>query len=147
MDLDVDIENEKIKEIEKIKKTYDDKEANFYIYILKNSKEDVVKKYSNATSYSNFFFCQKGPKYAWCSEAEVLIDKGYPKVKDVLDKMFEWLKDLKWPGAERIAVFLLSLPKEELHNQYNTAMECAKKNKDLEWEYFLKEIFEKGNYI
>lgn len=43
MDLDVDIENEKIKEIEKIKKSYDDKEANFYIYILKNSKEDVEK--------------------------------------------------------------------------------------------------------
>lgn len=64
MDLDVDIENEKIKEIEKIKNTYDDKEANFYIYILKNSKEDVVKKYSNDNSYSNFFFCQKGPKYA-----------------------------------------------------------------------------------
>lgn len=77
----------------------------------------------------------------------MLIDRGYPKVKDVLDKMFEWLQDLNWPGAESIAEFLLSLPPNELNKHYNKALECARKNKDEEWEYFLKLTFERKHYI
>lgn len=65
MDLNVDMELEKIKQIEEVKNTYSDREATFYIYILRNSSEAVVKKYSTDNSYSNSFFCQKGPKFAW----------------------------------------------------------------------------------
>lgn len=45
-------------------------------------------------------------KSYWDGAAEVLVNLGYPRVKMILPGLLEWIQDLNWPGAERIAAFL-----------------------------------------
>jgi hypothetical protein len=41
--------------------------------------------------------------------ADEIIGKGYPSVDYLLPDLFEWLKDMNWPGALKIADFLITI--------------------------------------
>jgi hypothetical protein len=48
-------------------------------------------------------------KSYWESAAKVLKNIGYPRVRQVLPEILEWLQDLNWPGATEVAEFLLTI--------------------------------------
>lgn len=127
--------------IEELKKIYNEKEAKFYIDVLTNDVKFIVEKYKNDYEYDNLFFCQSGPKFAWNYEASILVKRGYPTIKDSLEKMFEWIQDLNWPGANIIVNFLLLLPQNEFNKYYYNAMNKADNSNDEEWKYNLELSF------
>lgn len=69
---------------------------------------------SNDESFGNENFVQVGDKGNWYYEALVLTRRGYPKITDVIPKLFEWLQDMNWPGADEIWQLLSKLPRDVL---------------------------------
>lgn len=45
-------------------------------------------------------------KEHWDGAAEVIVKLGYPRVKPILPGLLEWIQDMNWPGAGRIATLL-----------------------------------------
>ena len=89
--------------LEKIfSRVYSKVESEFYLSVLKceGSKEisNLVEQYA-ADQYDNLMFCQSDLKIFWEVEAEILVKKGYPKVKDSINyfiiSTISWLSKSK----------------------------------------------------
>lgn len=130
--------------LEKIfNRIYSRVESEFYLRVLKceDSKEisNLVEQYA-IDQYDNLMFCQKGLKIFWEVEAEILLKKGYSKVKDSISYLFRWLQDLNWPGAEEITSLLLSFPTNEFVAGLEYAIVQAFTTNDDEWLINLQDI-------
>lgn len=130
--------------LEKIfNRIYSRVESEFYLRVLKceDSKEisNLVEQYA-IDQYDNLMFCQKGLKIFWEVEAEILLKKGYSKVKDSISYLFRWLQDLNWPGAEEITSLLLSFPTNEFVAGLEYAIVQAFTTNDDEWFINLQDI-------
>ncbi|NND96369.1 MAG: DUF5071 domain-containing protein [Pirellulaceae bacterium] len=44
-----------------------------------------------------------------CEKVDRLIQRGYPAVAAHIPNMFQWLQDMNWPVAKKLAPFLLSI--------------------------------------
>jgi len=96
--------------------------------------EEIRELFSNQYEY----LLQYGPKSNWRIQAEILIALGYPCVKPILSRAFEWLQDLNWPGAREIRNELLcKVDKTELVYSFGEALQKAFKIGDSEWLYGL----------
>ena len=99
--------------------------------------EDVQKAAMEAivsdTAFDPALLLMPVSKACWENAAICLKRIGYPKSKQVLDGMLEWLKDLNWPGADVILSLLESYPKEAFRCGYEKAVERAVKDKDEDW--------------
>jgi len=74
----------------------------------------------------------------WWTQAEILIALGYPRVKPILHKLFEWLQDFNWPGAlDLTEQLLLKLDKPVFIEQMTIALRRALIDMDTEWVYWL----------
>lgn len=129
-------------------KTYSEEEANFYYEIIEwmyigKDKNEIINKYANG-NYSNNMFCRTGTKAFWDIEAQILIKRGYPNVKDVLSKMFVWLQDLNWPGAMEISELLSSVDKETIIPCLEEVVTLAREQNDIGWLYWLRGFMEKN---
>lgn len=80
---------------------------------------------------------QPETKDCWYNCAKILIEIGYPRNKDTICGLFEWLQDMNWPGALEIRNYLESLPKKIFMPYYEDAIKRALKDKDEIWLYFL----------
>jgi len=108
------------------------------------NKNEIIKKYASG-KYNNEMFCRTGTKAFWDIEAQILIKKGYPKVKDVLSKMFLWLQDMNWPGSMEISELLSSVEKKVLIPHLEEVTILANEQQDIGWLYWLREFMEKNN--
>ena len=59
----------------------------------------------------------------------------------IIDKLFMWLQDMNWPGAETIFSYLVSAAPEKWILNYERAVECAINENDDDWLYSLNKIF------
>lgn len=74
-------------------------------------------------------------KNCWLNAAKVLNKIGYPRVKNVIPKLLEWLKDANWPGAIEIAGLLLSIGKPVI-----PYVKDALKSDDATWKYWILKL-------
>lgn len=128
-------------------KLYTEEESVFFLKLIKalnNNIEErkIIDEYAN-NNYKNEMLCRNGSKYFWQIEARILLKRGYPKVQDIINNLFEWLQDLNWPGSNEIIDLLLMIPKEEFIKGIEYSIEQAQKDKDYDWIMNMKYICEK----
>lgn len=69
----------------------------------------------------------------------LLRNLGYPMIEPVLEKLFEWIRDMNWPVAQEIAPFLVSIGKPIIPYVKNILL-----TNDNIWKYWvLTSILEK----
>jgi Domain of unknown function (DUF5071) len=83
---------------------------------------------------------QKGDKSCWQNEARVIQELGYPRFREVVPAMLEWLQDLNWPGANEIVEALAGMPKDDLVGYISQAAEYAMEKGDDEWLFGLQHL-------
>ena len=69
----------------------------------------------------------------WENSAKVLFIIGYPKIKNIIPGLFEWLQDMNWPGALIVKELLLHLPIDVLKYNYECTVNYAISTNDEEW--------------
>ncbi|MEK4513730.1 DUF5071 domain-containing protein [Paenibacillus sp. FSL H8-0122] len=77
-----------------------------------------------------------GKEY-WDGAAEVIVKLGYPSVKPILPGLLEWIQDMNWPGAGRIAPLL-----REIGDPLIPYIQDVFRNhsQDEEWMYWIFEM-------
>jgi hypothetical protein len=73
-------------------------------------------------------------KSYWESAAKVLRNIGYPRVRQVLPEILEWLQDLNWPGATEVAELLLTIGRPVV-----PYVREVLKGSDEMWQYWVLE--------
>ena len=86
-------------------------------------------------------------KSIWENCAKVLIDKNDEKLQLYLFKLFEWLKDMNWPGADLIYNRLIGMSTEIIYPVYHDSILLAKQTSDHIWEMALKDFFTEHVFI
>lgn len=84
-------------------------------------------------------------KSIWENCAKVLVDKSNEELQPYLIKLFEWLKDMNWPGADLIFNRLILIPKESILPAYKYCASLAEKTDDFAWNLSLKHFNEQYN--
>lgn len=69
-------------------------------------KEDAIQKLYYIKEEDLHLLLQPISKSYWDEAAELVISLGYPRVNSILPGLLEWIQDINWPGASRIADFL-----------------------------------------
>ena len=80
-------------------------------------------------------FCQprEGKRY-WDGCAEILVSKTDAELQPYLFDLLEWLKDLTWPGADRIFDRLTHFSPEEIEQERQICMQMAEESGDEIWQ-------------
>lgn len=87
-----------------------------------------------------------GDKDYWDNIAIVIQRRGPKRVKSILPYIFEWIKNLNWPGAAKMADFLTSFPVDEAFMEaYEGAIEKAAQTRDISWLEYLPVCVVRGN--
>ena len=118
-------------------------------FINETLSVDEMKKYvdilSEDKSLDNEKFVQVGDKGNWYYEALILTKRGYPKIADIIPKLFIWLQDMNWPGAEEIWKMLSTLPRDVLIENFEQAIGKAVEENDYGWMYWLYDFAKENN--
>ncbi len=69
----------------------------------------------------------------WEKCADVLIQRGHEKIKDVEIFMFIWLQDLNWNGSIKIFKYFLTLDINDLNDLFIDSFQLAYLQNDVEW--------------
>lgn len=97
----------------------------------------------------NVFFQPNNPHYnknVWDNCALIISEKTDDELVPYLSKMFEWLMDLNWPGAEIIMDRIRKLNKSPMfYLVWNNCKKCAIALEDEIWLRNLEEIFIDSN--
>lgn len=80
-------------------------------------------------------------KSIWENCAKVLIIKNDDELQLYYIKLFEWLKDMNWPGAYLIYDRLVRVSSENILNAYRYSISVAKQTKDRAWEMALNDFY------
>lgn len=80
-------------------------------------------------------------KLVWENCAKVLISKSDEELELYFLKLFEWLKDMNWPGAYLIYDRLLCVSTEKFLPAYQYSLSVAEQMEDRIWEMILKDLF------
>ena len=78
-------------------------------------------------------------KSIWENCAKVLISKCDEELELYFFELFEWLKDMNWPGAYLIYDRLICVSTEKFLPAYQYSLSVAKQMDDRIWEMVLKE--------
>ena len=76
-------------------------------------------------------------KSLWHNCAVVIIEKNDHQLEPYLMQLFEWLKDLNWPGADLIYERRLTIPVSMLKTPFDICLKQAVKINDCAWESVL----------
>jgi hypothetical protein len=82
-------------------------------------------------------------KPCWENAAIVLKKIGYPRIKQVIPKLLEWLQDMNWPGACIILDLLQTIDKKVLVLFIEDALIKANIQKDYIWIAGIKLLVDK----
>lgn len=80
-------------------------------------------------------------KSIWENCAKVLIRKSDKELELYFFELFEWLKDMNWPGAYLIYDRLICVSTEKFLPAYQYSLSAAKQMQDRVWEMVLKDLF------
>jgi len=104
------------------------------------AQEDAIKQLTQIDDKFVSLLVQPMDKKYWENSAKVLKAIGYPKNKDAISGLFQWLKDLNWPGAWTAMETLQSIELTALHLHLESAVKCAIEENDEMWIMALKEL-------
>lgn len=79
-------------------------------------------------------------KAYWENSAVVLSKIGYPRIRNIIPDLLEWISDLNWPGAKIIFELLLSVENATLIGEIKNALRLAKSQNDYIWIATIKEL-------
>lgn len=79
-------------------------------------------------------------KNVWNNCAKILCEKSDDELRPCLDGLFEWLRDMNWPGYFDIYNRLMNCHDSCFNMSYNTALIHAKAENDEFWEMNLIEL-------
>ena len=109
-------------------------------------RKEIIKKINKIKPAQFKYLLRYGSKAEWSLEAEIIVALGYPCVKPILNKLFEWLKDMNWPGASYIQMnILLKLDKPILVSSLDIVLRQALIEGDWQWIYWLSELAEEAH--
>ena len=80
-------------------------------------------------------------KSTWENCAKVLANKSNETLQSYLFELFEWLKDMNWPGAELIYNRLLCVELDDLVSAHQYSLSVAKQTQDHAWEAALNDFW------
>ena len=81
-------------------------------------------------------------KTLWENCARVIVAKDDAQLAPYLVRLFQWLQDMNWPGAEPVYTRLLKIPLSILLPSYKLSVKMASDTNDLVWRAVLTD-FEK----
>lgn len=76
-------------------------------------------------------------KSIWENCAKVLASKTDQELELYLVSMFEWLKDMNWPGADIIYDRLKQIPIQHIEDTYSLCSSIAERTNDSVWKEVL----------
>ena len=92
-----------------------------------------VREGKKVKNFSVFFQPIEGKKY-WENCAEIIASKKDSELQErYIYKMLLWLRDMNWPGAERIYDRLLTFPFMLIEHDLRFCLDQAKKTDDQPW--------------
>lgn len=80
-------------------------------------------------------------KSTWENCAKILISKSDEELRLYFVQLFEWLKDMNWPGAYLIYDRLICVSTENFLPAYQYSLSVAKQMQDRAWERALQDLF------
>ena len=78
-----------------------------------------------------------GGIYLWENCAKIITSKSDDELEQYIIPMFEWLKDMNWPGAEIIYERLKSMPFEFVKIDYDICLQMSEQSRDEVWNRVL----------
>lgn len=122
--------------MDNLKKLIDDLDWNKPIEI----QEKAIKNLENILEKDLCKLIQPKSKYCWENAAKVINIIGYPKIKPIIPDLFEWLKDLNWPGAVIIVNTLKNIESDEINEFIKEALIKAELENDELWKSGIEEL-------
>ena len=106
----------------------------------KNSLEVQLKGISSARDIKDLSFLIKPPAdpSVWEQCAKILSEKSNEELEPYLEKLFEWIEDLNWPGAYDIYERIKILPSCKIYSIYSYNLKKAIQQEDYPWKFSLK---------
>ena len=80
-------------------------------------------------------------KSLWENCAKVIIAKDDAQLSPYLVRLFQWLQDMNWPGAELVYTRLLKIPSSTLLPSYKLSVKTAVDTNDLVWKTVLADFW------
>lgn len=121
----------------------------FYSRLSWDRPEDVqVAAIEEASGITNLWlFIQPmilpNPKAVWENCAKILALRSDDNLKPYLPHIFEWLRDLNWPGAVIIHNRLLDMDEQLRTTQLARSAKQAQAENDNEWLFNLRYLQDK----
>lgn len=78
-------------------------------------------------------------KRTWEAFAERICRRSDEEIIPLIPQMLEWMQDMNWPGAIRIANRLHAMPKEVVHPAVERTIRRAEEEHDEEWRINLQD--------
>jgi hypothetical protein len=106
---------------------------------VNSSREDfeLAVKEAITNNLDPQLFLQPNGKAYWSKSAVLLERLGYPRIVPVIDGLFDWIKDMNWPGANIVQRILLSIPDDVFFGYYQKAVKNAIETNDEDWLLYL----------
>lgn len=96
--------------------------------------EEVKIEFKKMNDHDLIHLIQPIDKMHWDNAAELLVEIGYPRIKNIVPELLEWLMDINWPGAQRISELLVSIGEPLIPH-----IREAFKSGDHIWNYWIIE--------
>lgn len=80
-------------------------------------------------------------KSIWENCAKVIVCKSDDELKIYLYRLFEWLQDMNWPGADIIYDRLIHVEIDDIINICQYCLLMAKQTNDSAWERSLNDFY------
>ncbi|WP_422384939.1 DUF5071 domain-containing protein [Roseibium album] len=95
-----------------------------------SAKESIRRKIGDDLSP---LMIQNLRKTQWENAAELLEGLEPSKVVQFVPDLLEWLKDMNWPGADRVKKICLNFEKHELLPDIDAKISKAREDTDEDW--------------
>lgn len=110
-----------------------------------NVQEEAISKIVLMKDLDLRDLLQPYDKKYWENAAKVLFKIGYPRVKDVIPGLLEWMQDINWPGAYIVEELLSHIPKDKFVEELEKIFQIILDTNDLEWIFGLENLINKFN--
>lgn len=116
-------------------------DINRIFYMLSGDRDEVTQamgiREAQNIEYLSILFQPIESKSVWENCAKVLASKKDDILRKYLYKMFAWLQDMNWPGAQIIFDRLLLMPAEMISEPFQFSMRSAQALNDDPWTHWL----------
>ena len=117
----------------------------FYMMSSRNDSNTLKRGIEEAKKIKNFsililpqLVCES--KWVWENCAKVLAYKSDSELLRYYHKLFEWIKDMNWPGADIIWNRLRTVSWMQLEDSFDFCYNIAVQTNDVPWKCALDEF-------